>query len=134
MKLAALILTGLAVSSSAAVACRPPCDPPSHHNPPPPSIGVAITEVAPQVDRMGACEVVSGAYVDVTSVQFFAGQFTDSNGVFQNLVPANWEQGVGETCDNPLNQGYHYAGYLVDDGGSVYTQDTSFNVYPLYVK
>jgi len=93
-----------------------------------------ITTTPPaQVDRMGACQL-DGQYVDVTAAQFFAGQFTDKNGVFQNLVPANFLQGVGEVCDNPYNLGYKPTGYLVTDGGTVYLQDTTFDVYPFWVK
>lgn len=91
------------------------------------------TTVPPQIDRMGACQL-NGQYVDLTNEQFFAGIFVDANGVTQPVVPANWIQGVGETCSNPITLGYKAAGYKVDDGGAVYTIDTTFNVYPYFTK
>lgn len=92
-----------------------------------------VTTVAPQIDRYGACQL-DGQFVDVTGDQFFSGQFTDAEGVLQNIVPANYLDGAGETCDNPVNLGYKATGYLVSDGGSIYLQDTTFDVYPFWVK
>jgi len=96
--------------------------------PPPP-----VTRVAPQVDRMGACDL-KGRYVDLTNTQFFAGVFVDADGVTQKVVPANYLAGIGETCDNPFNLGFKPTGYKVTDGGTVYLSDTTFDVYPYWVR
>lgn len=90
-------------------------------------LGPCAVVVAPsaQVDRSGTC--VNGVFTDLTTDQF-------AYGANASISPANWVQGLGETCDNPAALGYVAAGYNVSDAGTVDTAAPQFNVYPFWVK
>lgn len=97
---------------------------------------VPAPAVTPQIDREGSCTVVGNQFENVDANQLAQGSYLATDGSTVAIVPADFVEGVGLTCDVP--SGDVYAGYDVADNfggveGFVDTAAPQFNFYPYYV-
>lgn len=103
----------------------------------------SCTKGPPPVTYVGVCKMLErgdgtmGMFQQVT-----VAEWNDKEGRYYDAVPANWVEGVGLTCDNPVALGYKPAGYNVAWGGK---QDANHdvngvrasgfnNIYPYFTK
>jgi hypothetical protein len=72
----------------------------------------------PEPARVAVCKMVArgdgtmGAFQEIT-----VAQWNDEESQYFDAPAANWVEGLGLTCDNPLELGYKAAGYNVAWGG-----------------
>ncbi len=106
------------------------------------SLGACIVAI-PQVTSLGACKSLLRADGTTgTFQQITVADWNDSTGKYFDATPANWIEGVGLTCDNPLALGYKAAGYNVAWGGKPDpghdpkgVRGSGFNnIYPYFIK
>lgn len=83
------------------------------------SLGACHGAVAASVpSHIGVCKYLKrgdgtmGRFQEIT-----VATWNDKNGQYFDAPAANWVEGVGLTCDNPLSHGYKAAGYNVAWGG-----------------
>ena len=99
--------------------------------PPPPDAQVGVCKVLPRADG------TTGAFQSI-SVRVW----NDSKGQYFDAPAANWVEGLGLTCDNPLALGYKAAGYSVSWGATRASnhdakgvRGSGFNdIYPYFTK
>lgn len=93
--------------------------------------------VTPQIDREGSCTVVGNQFENVDADQLSQGSYVATDGSTVAIVPADFVEGLGLTCDVP--KGATPAGYDVADNfggveGVVDTAAPQFNFYPYYTQ
>lgn len=80
--------------------------------------GACKAPYTPEPARVAVCKVLArgdgtmGAFQEVT-----VAQWNDKDSQYFDAPAANWVEGLGLTCDNPVALGYKAAGYNVAWGG-----------------
>lgn len=100
-------------------------------------VDVPAPAVTPQIDREGSCTVVGNQFENVDADQLSQGSYVATDGSTVAIVPADFVEGLGLTCDVP--KGATPAGYDVADNfggveGVVDTAAPQFNFYPYYTQ
>lgn len=97
----------------------------------------------PPITHVGVCKMLkrgdgtTGMFQEIT-----VAQWNDKNGQYYDAVAANWVEGLGLTCDNPIALGYKAAGYSVAWGGKTDPNNDPKgvrgaglnNIYPYFTK
>ncbi len=107
------------------------------------SLGACTVTGPPPVTHVGVCKVLARA--DGTTGAFQAipvPVWNAAGGQYFDAPAANWVDGLGLTCDNPLALGYKAAGYSVSWGGKRApdhdargVRGSGFNdIYPYFTK
>lgn len=107
------------------------------------SLGGPCTGGGPTITYLGVCKNLPRA--DGTTGLFQAirvADWNDPTGQYFDAPAANWVEGLGLTCDNPLALGYKAAGYSVSWGGKRApdhdvrgVRGSGFNdIYPYFTK
>jgi hypothetical protein len=98
---------------------------------------------APEPPRVAVCkELLRGDGTTGMFQEITVAQWNDSESVYFDAAAANWVEGLGLTCDNPLALGYKAAGYNVAWGGQPDpgndpsgVRGSGFNnIYPYFTK
>jgi len=80
--------------------------------------GVACAAGPPPVTNVAVCKALLRADGTLGAFQAIpVPVWNDSTGQYFDAPAANWVEGLGLTCDNPLALGYKAAGYSVSWGG-----------------
>jgi hypothetical protein len=107
------------------------------------SLGACVAAGAPAVTNVGVCKLLPrGDGTTGLFQQIPLPQWNDSESRYFDAPAANWVEGLGLTCDNPVALGYRAAGYSVAWGGK---QDPAHdpkgvrgsgfnNIYPYFTR
>ena len=80
--------------------------------------GVACAAGPPPVTNVAVCKMLLRGDGTLGAFQAIpVAVWNDSTGQYFDAPAANWVEGLGLTCDNPLALGYKAAGYSVSWGG-----------------
>ena len=107
------------------------------------SRGACVAAAVPPMSYLGACKQLArgdgttGAFQQIT-----VPDWNDPKGKYFDAPAANWVEGLGLTCDNPLALGYRAAGYNVSWGGKADPNHDPKgvrgsglnNIYPYFIK
>jgi hypothetical protein len=107
------------------------------------SFGACVAAAAPAVTNVGVCKLLPrGDGTTGLFQQIPLAQWNDPESRYFDAPAANWVEGLGLTCDNPVALGYRAAGFSVAWGGK---QDPAHdpkgvrgsgfnNIYPYFTK
>ena len=105
--------------------------------------GVACAAGPPPVTNIAVCKLLLRADGTMGAFQAIpAAVWNDSTAQYFDAPAANWVEGLGLTCDNPVALGYKAAGYAVSWGGKRApdhdpkgVRGSGFNdIYPYFTK
>jgi hypothetical protein len=106
-------------------------------------LGACVATASPAVTNVGVCKLLPrGDGTTGLFQQIPLAQWNDSESRYFDAPAANWVEGLGLTCDNPVALGYRAAGYSVAWGGKrdpahdpKGVRGSGFNdIYPYFTK